>query len=432
MFCAYTQHPKFSNMSTPTQAAPLKAGLGMNEEDIDERRPSIAPTIDSDSGSDVSCVGVEVDNDLFEVDIMEEQAVSQSAQLPTKDGMSCDQPRSSSDEGQTHRWNFGRHFLWSRPQLPAKDGMSSDKPTPASDERGTRRRNSGINFIWSKPQSAAHTHFSKSSKNEKDTISRVQSCPAFKTETSDNNDKETSMKRSPSLLQNIIDDFTPHKGDQKILRAIGRTATVNVAVLVTAATGGAAGAIGYATGGAITAKRLHDGLQAEDEKEVTKSLAVYGCATGASIAGQAAAGALMIGLAGASLPLAGAVAFGVGCVSGISAGALSEWTVDSVMDAGGCTREKRPRDESIDEMTAVETDEEEPIDETTPVETDKEKSIDEATPVESNQEESIDGTTAVEAYQEVSTDDTPVETDKEESIDDTPLDTDLCVMQTDE
>ena len=42
----------------------------------------------------------------------------------------------------------------------------------------------------------------------------------------------------------------------------------------------------------------------------------------------------MIGVLGASLPLAGAVAFGVGCATGISAGALSEWTVDSLHDKG--------------------------------------------------------------------------------------------------
>ena len=150
----------------------------------------------------------------------------------------------------------------------------------------------------------------------------------------------TRTEKRPSILQNIVDDFTPNKGDQKILRAIGRTATVNAAVLLTAATGGAAGAIGYATGGAITTKRLVDGIVAEDEKEITKSLAVYGCATGASIAGQALAGALMIGVAGASLPLAGVVAFGVGCVSGISAGAVSEWTVDSLHDIGQ-QREKK-------------------------------------------------------------------------------------------
>ena len=141
-----------------------------------------------------------------------------------------------------------------------------------------------------------------------------------------------TLRRASSLLQNIVDDCTPHKGDQKILRAIGRTATVNAAVLVTAATGGAAGAIGHATGGAITTKRLYDGLVAQDEKEVTKSLAVYGAATGASVGAQALTCALMIGVAGASLPVAGAVAvaFGVGCCSGVTAGALSEWTVDKL------------------------------------------------------------------------------------------------------
>jgi len=145
-------------------------------------------------------------------------------------------------------------------------------------------------------------------------------------------DTNEEGEKPQTILQNIIDDFTPNKGDQKILRAIGRTATVNAAVLLTAATGGAAGAVGYVAGGAITTKRLAEGIIKEDEKEITKSLAVYGCATGASIAGQAITGALMIGVAGASLPLALPIAFGVGCVSGISAGALSEFTVDSLHD----------------------------------------------------------------------------------------------------
>jgi len=144
--------------------------------------------------------------------------------------------------------------------------------------------------------------------------------------------KNKDEDKPQTILQNIIDDFTPNVGDQKILRAIGRTATVNAAVLLTAATGGAAGAVGYVAGGAITTKRLAEGIAAEDEKEITKSLAVYGCATGASIAGQAITGAFMIGVAGASLPLALPIAFGVGCVSGISAGALSEFTVDSLHD----------------------------------------------------------------------------------------------------
>ena len=135
-----------------------------------------------------------------------------------------------------------------------------------------------------------------------------------------------------SLTAIIADDFNPEKGDFKILRAIGRTATVNAAVMLTAATGGAAGAVGYVTGGAFTAKRLSDGVSKQDDKEVAKSIAVFGAATGASIAGQAAAGALMIGVVGASLPVAAGVAFGVGCASGITAGALSEFTVDSVME----------------------------------------------------------------------------------------------------
>ena len=143
----------------------------------------------------------------------------------------------------------------------------------------------------------------------------------------------TGVHQSPkTVIESIVDDFNPEKGDFKILRAIGRTATVNAAVMLTAATGGAAGAVGYVTGGAFTAKRLSDGVANQDEKEVTKSIAVFGAATGASIAGQAAAGALMIGVVGASLPVAAGVAFGVGCASGITAGALSEFTVDSVME----------------------------------------------------------------------------------------------------
>ena len=153
-----------------------------------------------------------------------------------------------------------------------------------------------------------------------------------------NHQNNNIPERRNSIIQNIIEDFTP-KGDKKILRAIRRTATVNAAVLLTSATGGAAGAVGYVAGGAITAKRLTDGIVQKDEKEVTKSLAVYGCATGASIAGQAITGALMVGVAGASMPLAGAVAFGVGCYSGITVGALSEWAVDSVMNR----REERRR-----------------------------------------------------------------------------------------
>jgi len=159
---------------------------------------------------------------------------------------------------------------------------------------------------------------------------------------------ESNLKRRNSFIQTIVEDFSPN-GDQKILRAVGRTATVNAAVLLTAATGGVgASAIGYATGGAITAKRLSDGVAKKDEKEVTKSLAVFGAATGASIAGQALTGALMIGVAGASLPVAGAVAFGVGCATGISAGALSEWTVDGIMD-----KMKLRRDREIEMSSKV-------------------------------------------------------------------------------
>lgn len=172
-------------------------------------------------------------------------------------------------------------------------------------------------------------------------------------ETNSDMNTGTTNKKGNNVLQTLADDFTG-KGDQKILRAIGRTATVNAAVLVTAATGGAAGAVGFITGGAITAKRLGDGVINDDEKEVAKSLAVYSCATGASVVGQAVTGALMLGVAGASLPLAGAVAFGVGCCSGITAGALSEWTVDSVMDADGKKKDDENDESSNEKEDSIE------------------------------------------------------------------------------
>ena len=148
--------------------------------------------------------------------------------------------------------------------------------------------------------------------------------------------------RSSGVWKEIVDDFDSSRGgDRKILRAIGRTATVNAVVAATAALGPIAAVAGYATGGAITAKRLvGDGIAKDDSREVAKSLAVFGSATSASLAGQAITGALAIGALGASLPLAGALAFGVGCVSGITAGALSEWGVDGVMKkVDGCDGE---------------------------------------------------------------------------------------------
>ena len=186
---------------------------------------------------------------------------------------------------------------------------------------------------------------------ENDVSERNENVPNSDTSQHQENGTDTTNnnKGNNNVLQTIVDDFTG-KGDRKILRAIGRTATVNAAVLVTAATGGAASAVGFIAGGAITAKRLGDGIINEDEKEVAKSLAVYSCATGASVVGQAVTGALMLGVAGASLPLAGAVAFGVGCCSGTLAGALSEWTVDSVVDAAKKNRndESRSKEEKQD------------------------------------------------------------------------------------
>lgn len=198
-----------------------------------------------------------------------------------------------------------------------------------TEETCSVRQPAGINFLCPKNESESQHLYTKIPIDSPD-YNAMERCAT--TDASLQKEDDIKPAKRNSIIQNIVEDFTPNKGDQKILRAIGRTATVNAAVLLTAATGGAAGAVGFVTGGAITSKRLFDGLAKQDDKEVTKSLAVYGCATGASIAGQAVAGALMIGVAGASLPLAGVVAFGVGCCSGITAGALSEWTVDSVMD----------------------------------------------------------------------------------------------------
>ena len=147
---------------------------------------------------------------------------------------------------------------------------------------------------------------------------------------SDTTNKE---KQSSRVWQTIRDDFdTSRGGDHKILRAVGRTATVNAVVAATAVLGPLAAVAGYATGGAITATRLvGEGIRHDNPKEVVKSLAVFGSATSASVAGQALTGVVAMGVLGASLPVAGAVAFTVGCVCGITAGALSEWGVDGVM-----------------------------------------------------------------------------------------------------
>lgn len=211
-----------------------------------------------------------------------------------------------------------------------------------TDKKKPERQNSFVNFF--RPN-----HVQEQDYDRVPTSIKVDESNSVKPDQANRKKPE----RQNSIAQEIIDDFRPGKGDQKILRAIGRTATVNVAILVTAATGGAAGAIGYVAGGAFTSKRLFDGLQAQDEKEVTKSLAVYGAATGASVGAQALTGVLMVGLAGASLPLAAAVAFGVGCASGISAGALSEWTVDKCMaDEEDCDIKTSQSGKSDDDTVA--------------------------------------------------------------------------------
>eukprot|EP00536_Pseudo-nitzschia_multiseries_P018697 jgi/Psemu1/293614/fgenesh1_pg.2920_\ len=165
--------------------------------------------------------------------------------------------------------------------------------------------------------------------------SSVSVCVSNNEDDGDNKNNKNSATNDNGVWDEIVKDFNPKRGgDFKILRAIGRTATVNAVVSATALLGGPiAGIAGYATGGAITAKRLiGDGIVQKDKKEIAKSLAVFGGATSASLAGQAVSGAAMIGLLGATLPVAGAVAFSVGCVSGIMAGALSEWGVDEMMD----------------------------------------------------------------------------------------------------
>lgn len=151
--------------------------------------------------------------------------------------------------------------------------------------------------------------------------------------------------RRKSLFQKIIDDFkcpsddndsNSHAcgGDRKILRAICRTATVNAAIFTTAVTGGAALApiVVFATGGAIAAKRLSAGIQTHDNREITKSVTVFGSATCASMIGQAVTTTVMLTVFHAALPLVAVMAVGVGCCSGTAVGAVSEWTVDSFID----------------------------------------------------------------------------------------------------
>jgi hypothetical protein len=161
----------------------------------------------------------------------------------------------------------------------------------------------------------------------------------------ESNNNCDSRRRKKSFVQTIIDDFHCPSGsndggegegggDRKILRAICRTATVNAAIFTTAATGGAALApiVGFATGGAIAAKRLSDGILTHDNREITKSVTVFGGATCASMIGQAVTTTVMMTVFHAALPLVAVMALGVGCCSGITAGAVSEWTVDSIID----------------------------------------------------------------------------------------------------
>ena len=174
------------------------------------------------------------------------------------------------------------------------------------------------------------TESESNGKEKRDSDGRIVNDASSDPSSSENN-------RSSGVWKGIVDDFDSSRGgDHKILRAIGRTATVNAVVTATAALGPIAAVAGYATGGAITAKRLvGDGIAKDNPKEVAKSVAVFGSATSASLAGQAITGVVAVGILGVGLPLAGALAFGAGCVSGITAGALSEWGVDVVMKKGG-------------------------------------------------------------------------------------------------
>ena len=99
------------------------------------------------------------------------------------------------------------------------------------------------------------------------------------------NNEQSVVLSKTIFCQEFLNDFDTSKGgDRKILRAIGRTATVNAVVAASTMTGGVAGMFaakvaGFATGGAITATRFGEGIEKNDNKEVAKSLAVYGSAT---------------------------------------------------------------------------------------------------------------------------------------------------------
>lgn len=108
----------------------------------------------------------------------------------------------------------------------------------------------------------------------------------------------------------------------KFGRAVARTAAVNAAILCTGPVGG------YAAGSAITAKRVHDGAEANDVKEVSKGVAVYGAATTGSCVGQIVGGVIGGACAGpVGVPIG---AFTAGCLTGITVGALSEVAVDKL------------------------------------------------------------------------------------------------------
>lgn len=132
----------------------------------------------------------------------------------------------------------------------------------------------------------------------------------------------TVKKRGQKQSLKLEDEEKDYGLVDKFGRAIARTAAVNAAIMVTGPAGG------YATGAAITVKRVHEGAEANDVKEVTKGTAVYAAATTGSCVGQIVGGVIGGACAGpVGVPVG---AFTAGCVTGITWGAMSEVVVDKM------------------------------------------------------------------------------------------------------
>lgn len=131
-----------------------------------------------------------------------------------------------------------------------------------------------------------------------------------------------STVRSEKQPLKLEDEEKDYGLVDKFGRAIARTAAVNAAIMVTGPAGG------YATGAAITVKRVHEGAEANDVKEVTKGTAVYAAATTGSCVGQIVGGVIGGACAGpVGVPIG---AFTAGCATGITWGAVSEVVVDKM------------------------------------------------------------------------------------------------------